>query len=142
MIFIKLIFFGLYNIGFSPKQQKMNKTSVKRKAIVLLLVLAMGVPLPVNALAQGYARHGGLFDYYDWLYMKEGERSLLRHNDAVGGYTLYNQQFGSDQEGGYELYNQTFGQEVPLGSGLLILTAAGASYAIRKRKNNGKNQKS
>ncbi len=55
---------------------------------------------------------------------------------ATGGYNLNNQNFGSN---GYELHNQTFGQETtPLGGGLLILVAAGAGYALKKRKNNNK----
>lgn len=36
--------------------------------------------------------------------------------------------------------NQTFGQDVPVGSGIAVLVAAGAGYAIMKRrKNNAKN---
>lgn len=36
--------------------------------------------------------------------------------------------------------NQTFGQELPLGSGIAVIVAAGAGYAIMKRrKNNAKN---
>ena len=79
-------------------------------------------------------------------YKEHGYRGGLfnRNYNGYGGYNLYNQLFGSDVIGGYELYNQTFGQdneEAPLGSGLLILTAAGAGYALKKRKNN-KKQKS
>ena len=71
----------------------------------------------------------GMFDYID---------ELLPSSD--GGYALFNQQFGVDDNGGYELYNQTFGQnagfDVPLGSGLLILATAGVGYAFKKRKSN------
>lgn len=34
--------------------------------------------------------------------------------------------------------NQTFGQPVPIGSGMIILLAAGAGYAILKRKEDEK----
>ena len=58
-------------------------------------------------------------------------RGLMNRGPDDGeGFHLFNQQFGTDEEGGYELQNQTFGQDddddTPLGSGLLILTAAGA----------------
>ena len=67
-----------------------------------------------------------------------GDFSLFDRGSLGGGFNLFNQQFGEDEEGGYELYNQTFGQEGPLGNGLLILVAAGAGYALKKRKNNNK----
>ena len=52
-------------------------------------------------------------------------------------YNLSNQQFGAgSSEDGYNLSNQQFGAApVPLGSGLLIMVAAGAGYAFLKRKN-------
>ena len=73
----------------------------------------------------------GVFDRFD---------EILRSSEE--GYTLFNQQFGSDDNGGYELYNQIFGQDAnldaPLGSGLFILVAAGAGYALKKSKSNKK----
>ena len=108
--------------------------------------MAASLLVAPNLNAQ-YAGSGGLFD--------RGEASddmnafvfwgLMRQvNEDEYGYNLFNQQFGSDDEGGYELYNQTFGQdneEAPLGSGLLVLTAAGALYTLKKRKNNNKRTK-
>jgi len=40
------------------------------------------------------------------------------------------------RSGGTEgiINNQTFGQDVPLGSGLVLLMAAGTGYALLKRK--------
>ncbi len=108
----------------------------KRKKKTLLLSLAMAalmlLPLTINAQ---YKEHQ--FGLQEW-----GQTSLLGRQDGgnrSGGssenYDLHNQQFGS----GYDLYNQTFGQQsAPVGSGLLILAAAGAGYALRKRKNNSK----
>ena len=72
--------------------------------------------------------------YLDEEQISRKNRGMLRQ-DHQGGYNLHNQQF-SDDEGGYNLYNQFF--EVPLGSGLLILTAAGVGYALKKRKSNKK----
>ena len=83
------------------------------------------------------------FFMFDWIEKNQDLFMFDRINDGFeGGYTLFNQQFGSDDNdnGGYELYNQIFGQDanldVPLGSGLLILAAAGAGYALKKRKSN------
>lgn len=111
----------------------MNK--LKKKTLLLTLALLAGLlgPMDLNAQEGGALGRGedaesiGNFSLFD--------RGLLG-----GGFNLFNQQFGEDEEGGYELYNQTFGQDsdTPLGSGLLILVAAGAGYAFKKRKNNNK----
>ena len=110
----------------------MNK--VKKKTLLLTLALLAGLLLPLTMNAQ-YNEHK--FGLQPWC-----ETSLLGREGPRGGsggssenYDLHNQQFGS----GYDLYNQTFGQQsAPLGSGLLILVAAGAGYAFKKRKNNNK----
>lgn len=112
----------------------------KKKAIVLSLVLSSAMLIPTSAMAQEYPeKGGGLF--------KEGE-VLLEDIEGLffdsktyledDGYSLFNQQFGSDANGGYDLHNQTFGQDddTPLGSGLFILAAAGVGYAFKKRKKN------
>ena len=53
-------------------------------------------------------------------------------NGFASNWALYNSSFGS---GGYNLNNQTFGQEaVPLGSGLIVMLAAGGAYALVRRK--------
>ncbi len=122
----------------------MKSKKLNLKAIVLSLGLA-AMMLPANASAQETAeRPGGLFgsrnifeEIGGW-FIDEGE---LRDGEGEeGGYALFNQQFGSNTNGGYDLHNQTFGQDsdAPLGSGLLILAAAGAGYALRKKKNNKK----
>lgn len=108
---------------------------LKKKTLLLTLALLAGLlgPMDLNAQEGGALGRGkdaesiGNFSLFD--------RGLLG-----GGFNLFNQQFGEDEEGGYELYNQTFGQDsdTPLGSGLLILVAAGAGYAFKKRKNNNK----
>lgn len=111
----------------------MNK--LKKKTLLLTLALSVGLLLPLTMNAQYREDQFGL---QEW-----GQTSLLGRQDGGNrssgsseNYDLHNQQFGS----GYELYNQTFGQDsdTPLGSGLLILVAAGAGYAFKKRKNNNK----
>ena len=96
----------------SMKTIKMNL-----KAIVLSLgLVAMMAPATLNA----QINHGLLNDPYN-------DNSNMNHG-------LFNQQ--GNRNGGYELQNQTF--EMPLGSGLFILAAAGVGYALRKKKNNKK----
>ena len=61
--------------------------------------------------------------------------------DENASYDLNNQRFGAEVSGGYDLNNQTFGQDefegfAPLGSGLFLMAAAGAAYALKKRKTN------
>ena len=118
----------------------------KLKVIALSIVLVAGMLLPVGASAQDdVVRHGGLFGYYyyGWFNseLKEVEEGGLFRagaNEDDLNCNLFNQNFSpifGDDIAGYNLYNQSF-EEVPLGSGLLILTAAGAGYALKKRKSN------
>ena len=53
---------------------------------------------------------------------------------STGGGNIGNQSFGVTNNS--NIGNQTFGNqpEMPLGSGLLIMVAAGASYALLKKK--------
>ena len=110
----------------------------KLKVLVLSLGLVLGMTVPKIAQAQV---GGGLFGYGREV-EQQSRDGMFNILNGSGYYNLYNQQFGENQYGGYNLYNQTFGQELPLGSGLGILTAAAVGYALKKRKNNGKNQKS
>lgn len=104
----------------------------KLKVLVLSLGLVMGMMTPMVAQVPF---GGGMLGYGPETEQQSRE-GLMGSPNSQGGYNLYNQQFGENQYGGYNLYNQTFGQEVPFGSGLLILAAAGAGYAFSKRKNN------
>lgn len=104
---------------------------LKKKSLLLTLVLSVGLLLPIGASAQ---TGSGVF--YRGDNAESADNPSMMNRSGIGGYNLNNQNFGS---GGYELHNQTFGQETtPLGSGLLILVAAGAGYALKKRKNNSK----
>lgn len=119
----------------------MNGNMLKMKAIAFLFVLVVGMLLPVGVSAQNDDQRGGLFNYHGGSDSEESKGGLFRYGREGEGYNLFNQQFGADDDGGYNLNNQTFGQEVALGSGLLILAAAGAGYALKKKNNNLKREK-
>ena len=63
---------------------------------------------------------------------------LGRGNRGTTEGTFTHQTFGTNHEGNFT--HQTFGDNVPVGSGLFILLAAGVGYAATKRKKNKKNQ--
>lgn len=77
------------------------------KALVLSLAMAVGMLLPMttNAQSDGFFR---------------------------GGYDSYENRATIDDDGGMGHWG--IGETVPVGSGLLILTFAGAGYAISKRR--------
>ena len=86
--------------------QKMRKTT-KLKAIALSMAMALGMLLPGTANAQN--------------------DDFFRTEDNFGG----NRDFATT----WAITNNGIGQsETPLGSGLLILTAVGAGYAVARRK--------
>lgn len=110
----------------------MNKSKRNKKVLLLSLTLSIGLLMPLNMNAQ----NGGVFGYGNKT--ESTDNYSMMNRGSTGGYDLHNQQFGSNTNGGYDLHNQTFGQEAPLGSGLLILAAAGVGYALKKRKKNNK----
>lgn len=96
------------------------KKTIRLKALVLFGAMAFGMLLPSTMFAQG---NDNLLQFDDNDFGRSGFST---------DWSLFNQNFGS---GGYNLNNQTFGQDpAPLGSGLLILTAIGAGYAVVRRK--------
>lgn len=115
----------------------------KRKAMLLSTLLALGLLLPTGAAAQST---GGMFEHQDFGNSPEGS---FTHQDfgngLLGNFAHQNfgsnfngdfthQVFGSDNPTG-SFTHQGFGQGAPLGSGLIVLTAAGVVYAFRRRKN-------
>ena len=98
----------------------------KLKMMALSAVLAAGMLLPISATAQ--------FSKNENFFKSDGGGSRLGSTEY---YNLSNQQFGEGSSSdSYNLSNQQFGAApVPLGSGLLIMVAAGAGYTILKRKN-------
>ena len=93
--------------------------SRKRKAKVLSMAMLVALSLPLGASAQEGLFSRGVSDeaYYGFGGSKNST-SLIGNRDATTGV----------------INNQIFGQEVPMGSGVLILLAAGMGYAALKRK--------
>lgn len=86
------------------------KIITKIKAMLLALMMLLGLIAPITTTAQ---QTDGFF--------RGGNNDIYQNRDA-----------GINDEGGISNYG--IGEEVPLGSGLLILTAVGAGYAIMRRK--------
>ena len=85
------------------------KVSISPKAILLFWLILFGFLAPIAATAQ---RSDGFFCYNNDIY---------ENRDGDGGITIGNMQNDNP---------------IPLGSGLLILTAIGAGYAIACRRRN------
>ena len=100
----------------SMKKEKLN-------AIVLSLVLAVMLPaMTVNA--QGV--FGDMLDNY---YEEQEHGGILGKGGVSGSNSEY------DRDGGITLGGMTQDDPTsPLGSGLLILAAAGAGYVLLKKK--------
>ena len=99
------------------------------KALALSLGLAM---LPAASLpAQGVLDLLG--EYYEEQDQQSNRGGGVMGRGLIGG-GITNQTYGSDQDG-FGITNQTYGQneEAPLGSGLLMMTAAAMGYAAMKR---------
>ena len=125
----------------------MSKKKMKTKTFVILLAMAEGLLLSPSMVAQndgsrGLFGRGGNNDYVNR--SEVGASGLLNQGFGATSDNLSNQGFGFTQDGldnqGFGatnggITNQTFG--APLGSGLLIMLAAGAGYAtLKKRKSN------
>ena len=83
---------------------------------LIIGVFVMAIMLsPLAMSAQGFFGTDGFFKVEENNYYNRGD------------YTI-----DSSQDPG--ISNQTFGQPLPLGSGIAVLVAAGAGYAIMKRK--------
>ena len=98
----------------------MKKTTAL-KALVLSVIVTLGLVMPMAA-----QKSDGFFKTND------------DYSNRANSWNITNQTFGEDPAGitgglnGDGFVNQTFG--TPLGSGLLIMVAAGAGYAIARRK--------
>ena len=95
----------------------MKRVKLKRRAFV---VLVSALVLSANTLSA----QGGLF-----------KRGAVADENGYG-YSGHSQNELLGRSGGTEgiINNQTFGQNVPLGSGAVILLSAGIGYALLKRK--------
>ena len=91
------------------------KTITTAMALMLLLLLPFGASAQIT--------EGGLFNT-DFFNDQTERQGLLENRDVVFSWSLT---------------NQSFGEPAPLGSGLAILFAAGAGYAVVRRKRSRKN---
>ena len=94
---------------------------MKRKAIMLSVGLAVLLALPTMMSAQS-DREGSLFGSQT---IKQNSTGLMNPQGDRGAFSL-------------ETTTQQFGESAPLGSGLLFMMAAGAGYAVARRKRNKK----
>jgi len=91
-----------------------------RKTKDIVLSMAMALALPIGATAQeGLFQRGVADEAYYGFGSTNGKTELLGHRSVLTQSTIN---------------NQVFGQPVPVGSGVLVLLAAGAGYAVLKRK--------
>lgn len=100
-------------------RQNSNTMIYKRqKTTKLILALTVALVLPVVTSAQGLFRHGiADEDYYG--YGRTSKHTSMFNRSVVEPNGIID--------------NQTFGQS-PIGSGIVILLAAGAGYATLKRR--------
>ena len=103
----------------------MDKT--RKKTIVLSILVAAGMLLSANLSAQEQqgGRPGGLFGENT----PSTSNGLMNRSESTVGGNFTGQGFGATNG---NITGQTFG--APLGSGLIVLLAAGASYATFKSK--------
>ena len=122
----------------------MKQAKPKKRFFVAILLMVLSLPLGVlgqdgNFTHQSFGNsvEGG-FMHQSFGNSVEGGFAHQTFGNGIGsGFT--HQGFGNDIEGGF--IHQPFGNDAPLGSGLLILLSAGASYAAWKRKKQQINRK-
>ena len=94
----------------------------KLKTMALMVVMAAGLLLPTTVSAQGL---------FNSSFGHSGGSGVSNGAFGNSGSTeVTNESFGTNSG---DVNNQNFGK-APLGSGLLIMLAAGAGYAALKRK--------
>lgn len=103
---------------------------MKKKTFLFTLLAAVGMLLTTSLSAQAQSRPGGLFG--DPVFSSSSSEGLMDRGTSYSA-TLNTQDFGTTPNTGITV--EDF--DAPLGGGMLILLAAGASYAVlRRRKNN------
>lgn len=115
----------------------MKQAKPKKRIFVAVLLLVLSLPLGAigqngNFTHQSFGSdYTGSFTHQSFGSNYTGSFTHQSYgSDYTGGFT--HQSFGSNYEGFFT--HQSFGGDAPLGSGLLILIAAGAGYAASKRK--------
>lgn len=104
----------------------------RSKKTLKALVLSIGLAAMTFPLDAQVINHGLLKNPYK---EQSGTGAMLKHR-SQGGYNVSTEQFGSGTNGVYNIGTEQFGNDAPLGSGLFIMAAAGAAYALKKRKMN------
>jgi len=109
----------------------MKRTKRKLKTIALGVLVAAGVLLPCAASAQsdGFFRSGG--SQTRETATATGSSGELFAVGIEGTGSTEGWSTGGSGSGGTEPY-----QNAPLGSGLVLLTALGAGYAVLRRRKN------
>jgi hypothetical protein len=108
----------------------MNRSKLNLKTIAFSLGLAAGMMLPASASAQGV--FGDMLDNY----YSEKEQSSQSGGALLRGSNR--DQYGSSLNGTLGGATQEDPTNAPLGSGIAVLVAAGAGYALLKRKEEAK----
>lgn len=88
------------------------KGDIKMKKILFAIAIVLTIGLTANAQSDGFFRGGNDYSYGN------------RDGDGLPRVPDYNQNNG----------DYTTDQPAPLGTGLLIMTALGAGYAVAKRR--------
>jgi|GEM_PF-537285 len=113
----------------------MKREKKKLKMMALSAVLAVGMLLPMSAMAQ-YGKNENFFKGSGG-----GSRSSSTTfnvgtqnygGGTLGGITVGSDNFGGGNLGGVTVEHEEFG--APLGSGILIMLAAGMGYIVIKRR--------
>lgn len=92
----------------------------KTKAHVLSLAMVFALTIPLGASAQEGLFQRGVSDEAYYGYGSANSKTDLLGHRSMGATGTID--------------NQIFGQPVPMGSGVILLLAAGAGYVILKRK--------
>ena len=120
---------------FNP-QKKMKKKTLK------CLMLSLGLATMTLAANNLNAQTGGAFGRGGHEEAGGSQSGVLDRSSSSGtGYHISTEHFDNGGTSGmFHIGTQQFGQDVnqpvPLGSGLFIMAAAGAAYALKKRKMN------
>ena len=97
----------------------MKKLKMTKKALMLSLTMLAAAPIGAFAQEEGLFQRGVNDETYYGFGSSSDKSGLLGNRNVQTTGTIN---------------NQTFGQSVPLGSGIVLLLAAGAGYAVLKRK--------
>ena len=114
----------------------MNKNYGKLKSIMLSMALAVGMLLPASSFAQDVEAEtgGGLFGFGKLFGTDDLFDNLIDEEDFGSNSGLFGKGGAINDNISGGITNGDFGEEVPLGSGLVILLGAGLGYVALKKK--------